>query len=196
MSIIPVQHNDEVMRAAVGDLRQMKIGDVKDYINKLVDDNGLEYAQMLTNRVLSDLELYEKDGKLVQLFNAFQLFLTSQRVQKLETTVSETKEKSEEAMGTAVAAQSRVTTLENFVAGAMVRIAALEESNTHQEGHKVIGKGREKQRVTRTTPSMSEHAKKAGQKANQVKQSKKEKQELFQQQEQMKKNTVLTTCVL
>ena len=196
MSIIPVQHNDEVMRAAVGDLRQMKIGDVKDYINKLVDDNGLEYAQMLTNRVLSDLELYEKDGKLVQLFNAFQLFLTSQRVQKLETTVSETKEKSEEAMGTAVAAQSRVTTLENFVAGALVRIAALEESNTHQEGHKVIGKGREIQTVTRTTLSMSEHAKKAGQKANQVKQSKKEKQELFQQQEQMKKNTVLTTCVL
>lgn len=78
----------------------------------------------------------------------------------------------------------------------LARIAALEESKNQKEGPKVFRNGRDIQSVSRTTPSMRDHAKIAGQKVIQDKQLKKEKQELFQQQVQMDKCKVLTACVV
>lgn len=181
---------------SVKQMRRMEISEVDNFLYSLVDAGHYDRARILTNRVLSDPKMHAKNLELVSYCTTFQAFLNSHELEKLKAIVNEAKEKTEEAMATAMAAQSGVSILKNDMSDVLARIAALEESKNQKEGPKVFRNGRDIQSVSRTTPSMRDHAKIAGQKVIQDKQLKKEKQELFQQQVQMDKCKVLTACVV
>lgn len=211
MSIVSVTHENEAMGGAVmqrlikitkfkrmkinkvtAKFKRMKITKVTAHLSRLIFKGKIDHVRFLTNQVISDPEMHEHNVELVSYCNTIQTWLIAQDLKKVSATVSEAKENSVEALGTAVAAQSGVTMLENSLSDLVARIAALEETSKQKEGQDVIRKGREIHCASRTTSSMSELAKKAGQKVIQDQREKKEAQESFQKREQMRKDMVLT----
>jgi len=192
MSIISVEHAYEATGAVVM-MREMKLDDVTVFLLRLLKEGQIDNVRLIINRVMSDPEMYANYRELVSHCSNIQTWLNSEDVKRIDAKAIEAEEKTEEAMATAVAAQSGVMLLGNNISALVARVAALEESSKLKEGSQYVNKRREIHTAPRTTPSMSELGKKAGQKAIQEQREKKRVQESFHQREQIQKDTVLIT---
>ena len=174
-------------------LREMEIDELTHHLYRLVNDRRIDYARMITNDLISDPETRAKRVEVVAFCNTFQTWLNSVDIHELEAKVTETNEKTKEAMATAMAAQSGVTMLGNDVSNLAARIAALEESSK-TKGPQEAKKKSEIQSAPRTTPSMSALGKKAGRKFTEEQRENNQMLELLQKRKQSQNDTVLTIC--
>lgn len=195
MSIISVKHDNETMGGVVVMMQQMKFCEVIAYLNSYIKAGEIDYVRAVTNRVISDPDLHESSWQLVSYCNTIQLWLNAGVCEKLEASVTDVRGKSEEALKTAVAAQTEVAALSEAHKSLIARMGALEESMSSQKGPKDV-RGREIRSAPPTAQSMSEFAKKAGQKVIQDQRDKRNTEESFRQKQQMQRDTVLAFVML